>query len=175
MDVHLTDATFWSLECEVKSPFTLGVNVIAAMRQWYCSDKMAKIINKQECIPHSSGMRTARLLTGRGGCLSWAVVCPGWTVCQGGCLPEGVSAQGGGGVSSWGSVQGGLPHPPSGPEADTPLSPWTGRHLWKHNLRKLHLWAVIKRVTPKMGWNPIWSDMVQPLKLTLQINLWRLV
>ena len=84
---------------------------------------------------HSSGMHTARLLTvsqhalGRGvypsihwvgGVSQHALgrrgVCPGWVSAHGGICPEGCVA-------------------------DTP-PPWTDRHLWKHNLRKLRLRAV---------------------------------
>ena len=73
-------------------------------------------------------MRTARLLTvcRGGGLCPWdGCVCRGGGVCRGG-----VSASGPKGVchtpGTWGR------HPP----------PWTDRHLWKHNLRKLRLRAV---------------------------------
>ena len=80
-------------------------------------------------------MRTARLLT----------VCPG-------SVYQGVSAQGG--VSAYGvsvrgavclgvgvSAQGVVCHPQTRGRQSPP--PWTDRHLWKHNLRKLRLRAVI--------------------------------
>ena len=76
---------------------------------------------------HSSGMRTACLLT----------------ISQH-ALHRGVSAWGGGvylgGVCQGVSAQGGVSQHAMG---QTPLPLWTDRHLWKHNLRKLRLRAVI--------------------------------
>ena len=76
---------------------------------------------------HSSGMRTARLLTvsqhalHRRGCLPRGYLSRGVSTQGGWCLP------GGGGI-------------PACNGAKTPL--WTDRHLWKHNIRKLRLQAV---------------------------------
>ena len=50
---------------------------------------------------HSSGMRTARLLTISQYALHGGVSAQGWGVCPGGCLPRGVSTQG---VSAHGRV-----------------------------------------------------------------------
>ena len=84
------------------------------------------------CIPAYTGQRG---------------VCPGGSR---GCLPTclvgvylGVSGQGGvclGGVCP-GCVSSQEGRHPLGPKSYTPL--WTDRHLWKHNVRKLRLWAVI--------------------------------
>ena len=74
----------------------------------------------------SYGIRTARLLTvsrsiRRGGVSAWE------GVCRGGCLPRGC----------------GRHRPPmTRGRHYPPPSPWTHRHLWKHNLRKLRLRAV---------------------------------
>ena len=90
---------------------------------------------------HSSGMRTARLLTAsqhalHRGCIPACTaqgVYPSmhWAggFCPWGCTCPGVSAQGG--VPAWGcSCLGDV------------YSMQLGRHLWKHNLRKLRLRAV---------------------------------
>ena len=97
---------------------------------------------------HSSGMRTVRLLTvsqhalGRGvyPSMHWAGgVCIPACNGQSMCLSQHALPRGGGVTNT----------PSLGPEADTPL--WTDRHLWKHNLRKLRLRAVIKYVFAVQG------------------------
>ena len=80
----------------------------------------------------SSEMHTACLLIvsqhalGRGGCVSQHAL---WEVClwSQGDLPMGSVSLWSGGCLPLGGV--------------SPL--WTDRHLWKHSLRKLRLWAVI--------------------------------
>ena len=80
---------------------------------------------------HSSGMCTAHLLT-----ISQHALC------------RGVSASGPGGVVCHGGGAGCLPlvlrgvYPIMQWDRHPPL--WTDRHLWKHNLRKLSLRAVIR-------------------------------
>ena len=81
---------------------------------------------------HSSGMLVARLLTKsqhalrRGGCLPRGGCLLRGSL-HGGCLPWGVSTQGG----VYSSIQWGR------------FPPWTHGHLWKHNLHKLRLPTVI--------------------------------
>ena len=91
---------------------------------------------------HSSGIRTTRLLTvsqhALGQCLPKGGICLGvWGVCPGG-LPVGwwVSAQG---VCPGGGCVGDVFQHAVGQTSFTPPPPWTDRHLWKHNLRKLRL------------------------------------
>ena len=77
-----------------------------------------------------------------GGCLPRRVVCPGGFLPRVGvypgvvyperCLPGGLSISGLGGVSQHALGQ----TPPR----------WTDKHLWKPNLRKLHLRAIIKLI-----------------------------
>ena len=88
------------------------------------------------------------------GCLPRRGVCPGGVSAQEGCLPRGVCL----GVSAWGCLLGGCLLGgcllggvcsrgvcsegclPRGVWQTPPL--WTDRHLWKHNLHKLHLQVV---------------------------------
>ena len=100
------------------------------------------------CIPPSCwpypGMHCAGGCLPRGclprGCLPRSGSAQG-DVYPGGCLPRGVSAQGGvcrGEVSASGPRGGCIP---ACNGQTTPL--WTDRHLWKHDLSKLRLRAVI--------------------------------
>ena len=92
---------------------------------------------------HSSGMPTTCLLT-----ISQHALWLGWCTCLGGCsCPGGVPARG---VPAWGCM---CTCPGGVPAQKLPL--WTDRHLWKHNLRKLRLQAVIKWYTWFRGKTPI--------------------
>ena len=80
--------------------------------------------------------------------------CPGGTCPGGGGIPaQWVPAQGG--VNAWGcTCLGGVPVWRSVPAWGGYLpwfSPlWTDRHLWKHNLHKLCLWAVTRKHSSRM-------------------------
>ena len=91
---------------------------------------MPKLWNllQEECIP----VGRIPACTGQGCVSAWGVSAWGG-VCLGGCLPGG-SAHGG--LSAQGGVC-----PRRGWQTPPPL--WTDRHLWKHNLRKLRLRAVV--------------------------------
>ena len=82
---------------------------------------------------YSSGMRTAHLLTVSQHALVGGVCVSQHALGRGVCIP---ACSGQEGVCPGGVAD------PLGPEADTPL--WTDRQLWKHNLRKLRLRAVMK-------------------------------
>ena len=81
-----------------------------------------------------------------GGCLPRGVSAQGGRGCMPkgrGCLPRGCLPKGTGGVCAGGlSAQGVSASGTRGVCSRHP-PPWTDRHLWKHNLRKLRLRAVI--------------------------------
>ena len=111
------------------------------MLLWWCGDK-------NQTRMHSSGMPTARVFTVSQHALHRGGLSARGVSAQGGCLPiyGGGSGQGGlargmsgqGDVCPWGCLtRGGVP------ACNGPDPPIGDRHLWKHNLRKLRLRAVI--------------------------------
>ena len=110
------------------------------MLNWHIS--VWTVENRSKTSMHSSRMRTARLLpvspsmhcrgSAPGGCLLLGGVCSCGGVCSWGVsAPRGVSASGPRGCVTQHAM------------GQTPPPLWTDRHLWKHNLRKLRLRAVI--------------------------------
>ena len=140
---------------------------------WNCCDiELTEILATRM---HSSGMNTVCLLTlltisqhalGRVKGV-YIPACTGQGVSEQGCLPRGVSEQVRclpGGVCSEVSVWGCLPRVVCVADSSrdqrqtSPL--WTDRYLWKHNLHKFYLQAVIN------------GSNVYTSKTTVQVILW---